>query len=124
MKTEIIFNINSKDIYILSIIKNIIIYIIKINWIESNDKSLNYNFGDIKSKGIINLGNNNVFIYYDKKDIIINIIEAFISKINPIDSFQFPFDILFAYYYSAYIILISESHIFYFFIIIKKLKKK
>ena len=48
MKTDIIANINSKDIYILSIIKNMIIYIVKINGIESNDKSLNYNFGNIK----------------------------------------------------------------------------
>ena len=124
MKTDIIANINSKDIYILSIIKNMIIYIVKINGIESNDKSLNYNFGNIKSKGIVNLENDNVFIYYDKKAIIINIIEAFISKINPIDSFLFPFDIIFAYYYLSNVILISNTHIFLFDYNNKKIEKE
>ena len=124
MKTEIIYNNSSKDIYILSIIKNLLIYIIKINGIESTDKFQNYNFGNVKSKGIVNFGNDNVFIFYDKKAIIINIVESFQSKINPIDTFLFPFNILYAYYYISNIILISDSKIYLFDYNAKKIKKE
>ena len=124
MKSEIIYNIKSKDIYILSIIKNMIIYIIKINEFESNDICHNYNFGEIKSKGIINMGNDNVFIFYDKKAIIINIIESFKSKINPIDTFLFPFNILFAYFYLSNIFLLSDSKIYLFDYNAKKIIKE
>ena len=123
MKNEIIYN-NTKDIYILSIIKNMIIYIIKINEFESYDICHNYNFGDIKSKGIVNIGNNNVFIFYDKKAIIINILESFKSKINPIDTFLFPFNILYAYFYLSNIILISDTKIYLFDYNSKKIQKE
>ena len=124
MKSEIIYNNSSKNIYILSIIKNQFIYIIKIDGNESSDKCLNYNFGNIKSKGIVNLGNDYVFIFYDKKAIIINIIEAFQLKINPIDTFLFPFNILYAYNNISNIILVSDSKIFLFDFNAKKIEKE
>jgi hypothetical protein len=124
IKIEIFLNNYSKDIYILSIIKNIHIYILKINGFESWDICHNYKFGNIKSKGIIKLKNDNAFIYYDKKAIIINIIESFKSKINPIDTFIFPFNILYAYYYISNIILISDSKIYLFDYYNKKIQKE
>ena len=124
MKTEIIYNNKSKDIYILSIIKSMIIYIVKINGNESKDKTQNYNFGNVKSKGIVNLRNDNAFIYFDKKAIIINIIEAFRAKINPIETFLFPFNIIYACIYLSDIILISDSKIYLFDYYTKKIEKE
>ena len=125
MKSEIVLNINKKDVYIISIIKNMLIYIIKINGTESSDKTYNYDFGNIKSKGIVNLGKNNVFIFYDKKGIIINIVDAFNnSKINPMETFLFPFNILYGYLYNTNIILVSEKKIFWFDYDIKKITKE
>ena len=124
MKSEICFDINSKDVYIISIIKNLIIYIIKINGNESIDKSYNYDFGNVKSKGIVNLGKGYLFIYYDKKAIIINIKESFKIYMNPIDTFLFPFNILFGYLYSSNIILISDTKIYLFDYFIKKIIKE
>ena len=122
MKTEIINS--KKDIYILSIIKNVVFYIVKINGLESIDKSHNYNFGNVKFRGIVNLENDNVFIYYDKKAIIINIIETFKTKINPIDTFLFPFNIIYAYYYISNIILISDTKVYLFDYYAKKIQKE
>ena len=124
MKSEICFDIISKDVYIISIIKNLIIYIIKINGNESIDKSYNYDFGNVKSKGIVNLGKGYLFIYYDKKAIIINIKESFKIYMNPIDTFLFPFNILFGYLYSSNIILISDTKIYLFDYFIKKIIKE
>ena len=122
MKTEIISS--KKDIYILSIIKNVVFYIVKINGLESIDKSHNYNFGNVKFRGIVNLENDNVFIYYDKKAIIINIIETFKTKVNPIDTFLFPFNIIYAYYYISNIILISDTKVYLFDYYAKKIQKE
>ena len=124
MKTEIIYNNSSKDIYILSIIKNFYIYIVKLNELESNDVFQNYNFGNIKTKGIVNLRNDNVFIFYDKQAIIINIVESYKSKINLIDTFLFPFNIISAFFYFSNIILISETKIYLFDYYEKKLQKE
>ena len=125
-KSEIVLSTkDTKDVYIISIIKNMLIYIIKINGNESSDKNYNYNFGNIKSKGIVNLGKNNIFIYYDKKGIIINIIDTFNnSKINPIETFLFPFNILYGYLYNTNIILISNNKIFWFDYDVKKITKE
>jgi hypothetical protein len=122
MKMEIIDN--KKDYYIISIIKNMIIYIVKINELESCDKSFNYNFGNIKYKGIVNIDNENIFLFYDKKAIIINIVESFKTTINPIDTFLFPFNIIYAYYYISSILLITDNKIYLFDILTKKIKKE
>ena len=124
MKSEIIYNNYSKDIYILSIIKNFYIYIVKLNELESNDVCQNYNFGNIKTKGIVNLRNDNAFIFYDKQAIIINVVDSYKSKINLIDTFLFPFNIISAFFYFSNIILISETKIYLFDYYEKKLKKE
>ena len=122
MKIETINN--KKDFYIISIIKNMIIYIVKINEFESSDKSCNYNLGNIKYKGIVNIDNENIFLFYDKKAIIINILETFKTKINPIDTFLFPFYIIYAYYYISNILLLTDTKIFLFDYYSKKIKKE
>ena len=124
MKTEIINSEYSNDVYIISLIKNIVIYVIKINDMETWDKSENFNFGNVKNKGIVNLGNFIAFIYYDKKAVIINVSEAFKSKINPNDTFLFPFDIIYAYHYNGNIILVSNCQIFLFDYQKKKIEKE
>ena len=71
LKSEIIYSNNFKDIYIIAIIKNILIYIIKINGLDSTDMNIKHNFGNIKTKGIINIGSERAFLFYDKKALII-----------------------------------------------------
>lgn len=94
------------------------------NELESNDVFQNYNFGNIKTKGIVNLRNDNVFIFDDKQVIIINIDESYKSKINLIDTFLFPFNIISAFFYFSNIILISEIKIYLFDYYEKKLQKE
>ena len=122
MKMEIIDN--KKDYYIISIIKNMIVYIVKINELESCDKSFNYNFGNIKYKGIVNIDNENIFLFYDKKAIIINVVESFKTAINPIDTFLFQFNILYAYYYISSVLLITDNKFYLFDFITKKITKE
>ena len=64
LKSEIIYSNNFKDIYIIAIIKNILIYIIKINGLDSTDMNIKHNFGNIKTKGIINIGSVRAFLFY------------------------------------------------------------
>ena len=125
LKSEIIYSNNSKDIYIISIIKNMMIYIIKINGVESSDVSIKHNFGNIKTKGLINLGNECVFLFYDKKAMVINIKETFkSSKLTPSENYSFPFNILFAYLYLSNIIILSEDKLFLFDTSDNKIKKE
>jgi hypothetical protein len=125
LKSEIIFSKNSNDIYIISIIKNILIYIIKINGVESSDVNIKHNFGNIKTKGLISLGNDLVFIYYDKKATIINIKDTFkTSKIIPLDNYSFPFNILYAYLYLTNIIILSEEKLYLYNTSEKKITKE
>ena len=115
MKLDIVYSSNSKDIYIITLIKNILIYIVKLNNVESTDASIKYNFGNIKTKGIISLGNDIVFIFYDKKALVINVKETFkSSKIIPLDNYLFDFNILFAYQYLSNILLLSSNILYLF----------
>ncbi len=124
LKIEIITGNNSKEIYIISIIKNILIYIVKINEI-AKDKKENFNFGNnTKNIGILNLDNYLAFIYFDKKAIIINVEYSFQNKVNPFDTFLFPFDIIYAYNYNKDIILVTKSQAFIFDYNTKKIEKE
>ena len=123
LKIEIITGNDSKEVYIISIIKNII-YIVKISEI-AKDKKENFNFGNnTKNIGILNLDNYLAFIYFDKKAIIINVDYSFENKINPIDTFLFPFDIIYAYNYNKDIILVTKNQAFIFDYNTKKIEKE
>ena len=125
IKTEIINNGYEKEIYILSIIKNSFIYIVKINDNIVKDKKENFNFGNnIKNIGILNLDNYLAFIYFDKKAIIIKANDSFDNKINPIDTFLFPFSIIYAYNKGKQIILVSKNKMFIFDYNSKKIEKE
>ena len=125
LKSDIIYSDNSKDIYIMSVIKNLFIYIIKINGLESTDVHIKHNFGNIKTKGIINIGNVRAFLFYDKKALVINVKETFkLSKLIPIETFSFPFNILYAYLYKSNILILSSDKLFLFNTTDKKIKKE
>ena len=125
LKSEIIYSIDFKDIYIISIIKNILVYIIKINGLDSTDVNIKHNFGNIKTKGLINIGNEKVFLFYDKKALIINVNESFkLSKLIPIENFSFPFNILYAYLYKTNILILSSDKLYLFNPLEKKIKKE
>ena len=125
LKSDIIYSDNSKDIYIMSVIKNLFIYIIKINGLESTDVHIKHNFGNIKTKGIINIGNDRAFLFYDKKALVINVKETFkLSKLIPIETFSFPFNILYAYLYKSNILILSSDKLFLFNTTDKKIKKE
>ena len=64
------------------------------------------------------------FIYFDKKAIIINVEESFEKKVNPIDTFLFPFDILYAYKCPKEIILVAKTKMFIFDYTSKKIEKE
>ena len=125
LKSDIIYSDNTKDIYIMSVIKNLFIYIIKINGLESTDVHIKHNFGNIKTKGIINTGNDRAFLFYDKKALVINVKETFkLSKLIPIETFSFPFNILYAYLYKSNILILSSDKLFLFNKTDKKIKKE
>ena len=125
LKSEIIYSNNFKDIYIIAIIKNILVYIIKINGLDSTDMNIKHNFGNIKTKGIINIGSERAFLFYDKKAIIINVNDSFkLSKLIPIENFSFPFNILYAYLYKSNILILSSDKLYLFNLLEKKIKKE
>ena len=125
LKSEIIYGNDSKDIYIISLIKNMLVYIIKIRGVESSDVNIKHNFGNIKTKGLINIGNECVFIFYDKKATVINVKDTFKgSKLIPIDNYSFPFNILYAYLYSSNILLLSEEKLYLYNTSNKSIKKE
>ena len=115
IKTELINKENQAEIYIISIIKNSLIHMVKINQNIVKVKEENFNFGNnVKNLGILNLGNYLAFIHFDKKAIIINVSDSFENQVNPIDTFLFPFDIIYAYNYEEDIILVSYNQAFLF----------
>jgi hypothetical protein len=125
IKTELINKENCQEIYIINIINNSLIYLVKINDNIIKEKEETFNLGNnIKNIGILNLGDYLCFIYYDKKAIILNVEESFENKLNPIDTFLFPFDIIYAYNYFGQIILVSENQIFLFDCNSKNIEKK
>ena len=125
LKSEIIYSNNFKDIYIIAIIKNILVYIIKINGLDSTDVNIKHNFGNIKTKGIINIGSERAFLFYDKKALIINVNDSFkLSKLIPIENFSFPFNILYAYLYKSNILILSSDKLYLFNLLEKKIKKE
>ena len=125
LKSEIIYSNNFKDIYIIAIIKNILVYIIKINGLDSTDMNIKHNFGNIKTKGIINIGSERAFLFYDKKALIINVNDSFkLSKLIPIENFSFPFNILYAYLYKSNILILSSDKLYLFNLLEKKIKKE
>ena len=125
IKSEIITKDYNKEIYIISIIKNSLIYIVKINDNSIKDKKEDFNFGNnIKNIGILNLKDYLAFIYLDKKAIIINIVDSFENKINPVDTFLFPFDIIYAYNCGKEIILVTKNQMYIFDYNSKKIEKE
>ena len=115
IKTELINSQNKGEIFIISIIKKSLIYIVKLNQNIIKSKEENFNFGNnTKNLGIVNLGDYLAFIYFDKKAIIINVNDSFENQVNPIDTFLFPFDIVYAYNYKGEIILVSNDEAFLF----------
>ena len=101
------------------------IHLVKINDNIIKGKEENYNFGNnIKNIGILNLGDYLSFIFYDKKAIILNVADSFENKLNPIDTFLFPFDIIYAYNYCGQIILVTENQVFLFDYNSKNIEKK
>ena len=125
IKTELINKENCQEIYIINIINNSLIYLVKINDNIIKEKEETFNLGNnIKNIGILNLGDYLCFIYYDKKAIILNVEESFENKLNPIDTFLFPFDIIYAYNYFGQIILVTENQIFLFDCNSKNIEKK
>ena len=115
IKTELINKENQAEVYIISIIKNSLIHLVKINQNNVKEKEENFNFGcNSKTLGILNLGGYLAFIYFDKKAVIINVSDSFESQVNPIDTFLFPFDIIYAYNYEEEIILVSNTQAFLF----------
>ena len=125
IKTELINEENQSEIYIISIIKNSLIHLVKINQNIVKEKQENFNFGNnVKNLGIINLGDYLAFIYYDKKAIILNVKDSFENKVNPIDTLLFPVDIIYAYNYEGDIILITQNQAFLFDYNSKNIEKK
>ena len=125
IQTELINKENNSEIYIISIINNSVIHIVKINDNIVKEKEDNFNFGNIvKNIGILNLGEYLSFIYYDKKAILINVEDSFENKVNPIDTFLFPFDIIYACNCDGDIILVSKQQIFLFDYNSKNIEKK
>ena len=125
IQTELINKENNSEIYIISIINNSMIHIVKINDNIVKEKEDNFNFGNIvKNIGILNLGEYLSFIYYDKKAILINVEDSFENKVNPIDTFLFPFDIIYACNCDGDIILVSKQQIFLFDYNSKNIEKK
>ena len=124
IKIEIITNNSNKEIYIISIIKSVLIYIVKINDSTIKDKKENFNFGNAKYLGIVNLDDYSAFIYFDKKAIIIDVAESFEKKLNPKDTFLFPFDTMYAYKYEKGIILVTKTKLFIFDYNSKKIEKE
>ena len=125
IKTELINKENCQEIYIINIINNSLIYLVKINDNIIKEKEETFNLGNnIKNIGTLNLGDYLCFIYYDKKAIILNVEESFENKLNPIDTFLFPFDIIYAYNYFGQIILVTENQIFLFDCNSKNIEKK
>ena len=125
IKSEIITKDYNKEIYIISIIQNSLIYIVKINDITIRAKKENFNFGNnIRNIGVLNLDNYLAFIYLDKKAIIINIEDSFENKINPIDTFLFPFDIIYSYNCGKEIVLVTKNRMYIFDYHSKKIEKE
>ena len=125
IKTELINKENKAEIFIISIIKKSLIHIVKINQNIVKSKEENFNFGNnAKNLGIVNLGDYLAFIYFDKKAIIINVYDSFENQVNPIDTFLFPFDIIYAYNHEGEIILVSNEEAFLFDINSKNVEKK
>ena len=124
IKTEIITNNSNKEIFVVLIIKNVTIYIVKINEYTIKDKKENFNFGNAKNLGIVNLDGYSAFIYFDKKAIIIDVSESFEKKLNPKDTFLFPFDTIYAYRYQKEIILVTKTKLFIFDYNSKKIEKE
>ena len=125
MKSEIVYSNDNKNIYIISLIKNTFIYIIKINGVKSVDINIKHNFGNIKTKGIINLGNERAFIFFDKKAMIINIKNTFTtSTIKPLENYSFSFTILYTYLYLSNIVILSEDKLYLFDTSLKKIRKE
>ena len=115
IKTELINQENNSEIYIVSVINNSLIHLVKINDKKIQEKEENFNFGNkIENLGILNLGEYLCFIYYDKKAIIINVSDSFENKLNPIDTLLFPVDIIYAYNYIGQIILVTKNQMFLF----------
>ena len=116
IKTELINKENENEVYILSIIKNSLIHLVKINNQNNvKEKKENFNFGNnVKNIGIVNLGNYLAFIYYDKKAIMLNVKDSFENQINPKETFLFPFDIFYAYNYEGNILLVTKNMVFLF----------
>ena len=125
IKTELINKENENEIYILSILKNSLIYLVKINNNIIKEKKEYFNIGNNpKNLGLLNLGNYFAFIYFDKKAIIIDVNDSFENKVNPIDIFLFPFEIIYAHNYEGDIILISKNQAFLFDFNSKNVEKK
>ena len=125
IKTELINKKNNSEIFIVSIIKNSLIHFVKINNNIIKEKKENFNFGNyVKNIGILNLGDYLSFIYYDKKAIIINVMDSFENNINPIDTFLFPFEIIYACYFNEQIILVTNNNAFLFDCNSKNIEKK
>jgi hypothetical protein len=125
IKTELINKENKAEIFIISMIKKSLIHIVKINQNIVKSKEENFNFGNnAKNLGIVNLGDYLAFIYFDKKAIIINVYDSFENQVNPIDTFLFPFDIIYAYNHEGEIILVSNEEAFLFDINSKNVEKK
>ena len=124
IKTEIITNNSNREIFIILIIKNVTIYIVKINEYSIKDKKENFNFGNAKNLGIVNFDDYSDFIYLDKKAIIIDVAESFEKKLNPKDTFLFPFDTMYAYKYEKGIILVTKTKLFIFDYNSKKIEKE
>ena len=125
IKTELINKENKAEIIIISIVKKSLIHIVKINQNIVKSKEENFNFGNnAKNLGIVNLGDYLAFIYFDKKAIIINVYDSFENQVNPIDTFLFPFDIIYAYNHEGEIILVSNEEAFLFDINSKNVEKK
>ena len=125
IKTELINKENENEIYLLSILKNSLIYLVKINNNIIKEKKEYFNIGNNpKNLGLLNSGNYFAFIYFDKKAIIIDVNDSFENKVNPIDTFLFPFEIIYAHNYEGDIILISKNQAFLFDFNSKNVEKK
>ena len=124
IKTELINQENNSEIYIVSVINNSLIHLVRINDKNIKEKEENFNFGNkVENLGILNLGENLCFIYYDKKAIIINVKDSFENKLNPIDTLLFPVDIIYSYNYNGQIILVTKNQMFLFDYNSKKVEK-
>ena len=123
--SQVITNGTNKEIYIFSIIKNSYIYITKIAGDIIKEKKENFIFEkNIKTIGILNLDKYLAFVYYDKKAKIINVSDSFENKINPVDTFLFPIELIYAYKSDRGIILLTVDKAFLFDHISKKIIKE